>query len=75
MDSNQAAFRSFKTKLTRRKNAKDYEGIIQLWQEFESYPWSQGMPDDWRRWERAAEDAMSQLRRQVYRCDRLMGGM
>ena len=62
----QAAFRSFKSKLTRRVNRKDWHSVIALWHEFKAFydnndqPW----PDDWRRWERAAEDARYTLQRE-----------
>lgn len=64
----QRMFRSFKSRLTRRRNLKDHHGVIRLWAEFRQYydnsdqPW----PDDWRRWERAAEDAS-------YALDRMRG--
>ncbi len=62
----QKMFRSFKSRLTRRQNLKDYHGIIKLWEDFKRFydysdqPW----PDDWRRWQRAAEDAAFTLQRE-----------
>jgi len=60
----QAKWRSFKTRLTRLQNKKDHTKIIALWREFEVYynssnePW----PDDWSRFQRAADDAQFALR-------------
>ena len=57
-----AVYRSFKTRLTRRWNRKDYHGVIRLWAEFQQHydnnnaPW----PDDWHRWQRYADDAAIQ---------------
>ena len=58
-----AKYRSFKSRLTRLTNKRDHAGLIALWKEFEAFyndrNWP--MPDDWRRWERAAEDAKHAL--------------
>lgn len=58
-----AKYRSFKSRLTRAVNRKDHASVVALWDEFKAYyagndwPW----PDDWRKWERAAEDAKRTL--------------
>ena len=60
----QAKYQSFKTRLTRLKNKKEYTQIVALWREFEAYyntsnePW----PDTWSNWQRAADDAELTLR-------------
>lgn len=60
----QKKYRSFKSRLTRLKNRKDYKGIIDLWNEFKAYynnsnePW----PDAWSNWQRAADDAAFAIR-------------
>jgi hypothetical protein len=59
IDAQKRLYRSFRTRLTRRVNKHDWHGVQMLWiefQEFYSTP-ERPMPDDWRRWERAAEDA------------------
>ncbi len=62
----QKLFVTFKGKLTRLQNRKDLQGIINLWNEFQHAFDSRGLPwpDDWRRWERAADDATFELQRQ-----------
>lgn len=58
-------FRSFKSRLTRLVNKKDHRGVIALWKEFKTFYDSRNwpMPDSWRRWESAAEDAIMALLR------------
>jgi hypothetical protein len=60
-----AKYRTFKSRLTRLTNAKDHAGLIALWAEFKAFYNDHDfpMPDDWRRWERAAEDAKYELAR------------
>lgn len=61
----QKQYRTFKATLTRRRNRADWQGVIDLWAEFTHYFDSRdaAWPDDWRRWERAAEDAQFALQR------------
>lgn len=61
----QRAFQTFKRRLTRYTNVKDFSAIVSLWDEFRDYFDSRSVawPDDWRRWERAAEDATYALKR------------
>lgn len=60
----QKKIRQFKSRLTRLKNKKDLQGIIDLWEELRQ--WCDGedhmYPDNWRLWERAAEEAYYALR-------------
>lgn len=60
-----ARYRSFKSTLTRRTRLKRHQAVIDLWSEFRAYYHTRNwpMPDDWRQWERAAEDAYSALMR------------
>lgn len=62
-----AKYRSFKSRLTRLTNTHDHAGLLALWAEFEGFYDSRNwpMPDDWRRWERAAEDAKLAIARKV----------
>jgi len=57
--------KQFKSRLTRLKTKGDNQGIINLWEELRQ--WCDGedhmYPDNWRLWERAAEDAYYTLRR------------
>jgi len=61
----QRLFVRYKSRLTRLQNQQNHRGIIALWDEMQTefdrlgFP----LPDDWRRWERAAEDAQFSLRR------------
>jgi hypothetical protein len=66
-ETEQRIYRSFKSRLTRRVNAKDWHGVQMLWIEFQEYYSTpeRPMPDDWRRWERAAEDALCCRQRQA----------
>lgn len=62
----QAKFRSFKTRLTRVMNKKDWHGVLREAASFRDYyrDSAEPMPDDWSRWQRAADDAFYALRRQ-----------
>jgi hypothetical protein len=66
----QRQYRTFKSTLTRRVNAKDWPGVIALWHVVNAYyedPSHEPWPDDWHRWERAADDAQFALQRaEVY---------
>jgi hypothetical protein len=56
----------YRSRLTRLQNQQNHQGIVALWKEMESeferlgYP----LPDQWRNWERAAEDALYTLQRE-----------
>lgn len=56
---------AYRSRLTRLKNTKNLQGIIDLWAEmqaeFDDRDWP--LPDQWRLWERAAEDARLELHR------------
>ena len=58
-----AKYRSFKSRLTRAKNLHNHADLVALWDEFKDYYDSRDwpMPDDWRRWEAAADDAKRKL--------------
>lgn len=58
--------RAFQSRLTRLLTRQDHQKIIDLWQEFETYYQSspEPMPDLWRRWKVAAEEAEYTLVRQ-----------
>lgn len=62
----QKTFRGFKTQLTRAINAKDPNKVLAECRRFRDYYASSAepMPDFWSRWQRAADDAFFDLRRQ-----------
>lgn len=62
----QTKFRSFKTRLSRVLNKKDWHGVLREAKAFRDYYASSAepMPDDWHRWQRAADDAFFALRRE-----------
>jgi len=55
----------YRGRLTRLQRAKNLQGIINLWaamqRDFEAI--DAPLPDQWRLWERASEDAQWELRR------------
>jgi hypothetical protein len=53
--------RQFKSKLTRLKNKNDFQGILDLWEEFQVWCDNNMWPDNWSLWERAANDAHTEL--------------
>ena len=55
----------YRSRLTRLKNLKNHQGIIDLWAEMETEFQNKGfpLPDQWRNWERAADDARHTLAR------------
>lgn len=63
----QAEFTKLKSKLTRAINSKDDAKIIKTCDEALEIFDAKGWPDDWRRWERAKEDAV--LRQRYARVD------
>jgi hypothetical protein len=61
-----AAFRKFKSALTRAKNQKDHAKVVvvvnEFFEFFDSRDWA--LPDDWRRFDIARSDARLVLRRE-----------
>lgn len=55
----------YRGKLTRLQRKADHAGIVALWSEFQRAfeAIDAPLPDDWRRWERAAEDSAYALER------------
>lgn len=61
----QGTYRRLKTRLTRAINSKDSRKVLAEVQQFKDYC-ERGnlcMPDDWHRWQIAADDAVYTLRR------------
>jgi len=64
-------FRSFKSRLTRALNRKDWHAVIAVANDFENfYDAHPPVPDDWNRWARAKRDAEQELARQRQAIDR-----
>lgn len=60
-----AAVTRFKSALTRAQNKKDWHAVIKVAADFEQFFDAKGwpQPDDWSRWQRAADDARHALQR------------
>ena len=65
MSFDQKKYVQFKSKLTRAINSKDPEKVLTEVKAFEDYykQSKDGIPDDWARWQRAADDATVKLKR------------
>lgn len=63
-DEQQKRFQQFKSSLTRAENAKDWRAVIVAVRAFEDFFSKISPPDQWHRWQNAADDAVHALNRE-----------
>jgi hypothetical protein len=65
-------YQKLKSKLTRAQNSKDPYKVLAEVRKFSSYynSISEPLPDDWSRWQRAADDAVYELQRKGVKIER-----